>query len=622
MSPETVALWHFDEAEDYMRPADVLGNVTGLVPVVTNRPAIVHATFGLGRQMAVASARAYRGTCPTALARRALKLSRSFTVDAVLTFNTDPVGAETLFNRGLTTSSAERQLLCCQFLRSVNTLRFLWEDPAGLPHTADVTGVVMPSGPLYVAFVREWRSPTDVECLAYVNGRLVGTVTSTDGDIEDGDSGEVMVGARYNGVAYVDYLAAEVDELRVAQGARSAEEIEHTYKTLFEYPTWGFELIRNSSPPGTSYPDNPESKVLRNQMIEGDAMALAWSKLDELALFYHPDVAWSQLEHWEKITRIAPLPTDSIQMRRDRIVGHLRKVAGFSRTGIREAVYGVLGFTEPDDVPLVEVSNKVHDPLTSLAVWWYQVPNAGTITTGGVDVTLALQGGDDGRWSHLVDAAVRLEIPTAAPGRVEVVVAIERATLASLAVGSFAGLFARGTDLANADLFGVFNDLGTLKFSRRSIVGGVSTTSAIGIPVPACTKLWLRMKRSTGGTWDFAWRLDGSGYFGTWTQEFILVASASAVQMAGLFLEADTNPSAGVQAVDFTDWRLWCPDSRNVYNWYIYVDPIALPEADLSGAQVIIDKMKPAHTNGRVIQSLIMLCDDPYSLCDRDPLGV
>ncbi len=63
-------------------------------------------------------------------------------------------------------------------------------------------------------------------------------------------------------------------------------------------------------------------------------------------------------------------------------------------------------------------------------------------------------------------------------------------------------------------------------------------------------------------------------------------------------------------------------DARAIYNFYIWRDPSLPGDYDLAGAQAIVDDMKPAHTRGRVIESTSFICDDPFSLCDRDLLGV
>lgn len=63
-------------------------------------------------------------------------------------------------------------------------------------------------------------------------------------------------------------------------------------------------------------------------------------------------------------------------------------------------------------------------------------------------------------------------------------------------------------------------------------------------------------------------------------------------------------------------------DDREIFRFFVYRDP-NLPGAYFVGsAQELVDKIKPTHTAGHVIESIDFLCDDPFSLCDRDLLGV
>ena len=64
------------------------------------------------------------------------------------------------------------------------------------------------------------------------------------------------------------------------------------------------------------------------------------------------------------------------------------------------------------------------------------------------------------------------------------------------------------------------------------------------------------------------------------------------------------------------------PDGREIFRFFIYRDPGLPGTYDLAAAQDLVDAIKPAHTMGHVIESIDFLCDDPYSLCDRDLLGV
>lgn len=63
-------------------------------------------------------------------------------------------------------------------------------------------------------------------------------------------------------------------------------------------------------------------------------------------------------------------------------------------------------------------------------------------------------------------------------------------------------------------------------------------------------------------------------------------------------------------------------DDQEIYRFLIYRDPDAPGSYDLESAQALVDKMAHSHTKGHVIESIDMLCDDPFSLCDRDLLGV
>ncbi len=62
-------------------------------------------------------------------------------------------------------------------------------------------------------------------------------------------------------------------------------------------------------------------------------------------------------------------------------------------------------------------------------------------------------------------------------------------------------------------------------------------------------------------------------------------------------------------------------DAREIFRFFIYRDPALAGVYYLDSAQELVDQIKPSHTVGHVIESIDFLCDDPYSLCDRDLLG-
>lgn len=63
-------------------------------------------------------------------------------------------------------------------------------------------------------------------------------------------------------------------------------------------------------------------------------------------------------------------------------------------------------------------------------------------------------------------------------------------------------------------------------------------------------------------------------------------------------------------------------DDREIFRFFVYRDPNEPGEYFVQSAQALVDKMRPLHTQGHVIESISFLCDDELSLCDRDLLGV
>lgn len=62
-------------------------------------------------------------------------------------------------------------------------------------------------------------------------------------------------------------------------------------------------------------------------------------------------------------------------------------------------------------------------------------------------------------------------------------------------------------------------------------------------------------------------------------------------------------------------------DAREIFRFFVYRNPALPGSYFLDSAQSLIDRIKPSHTIGYVIESTDLLCDDPFSLCDRDILG-
>lgn len=62
-------------------------------------------------------------------------------------------------------------------------------------------------------------------------------------------------------------------------------------------------------------------------------------------------------------------------------------------------------------------------------------------------------------------------------------------------------------------------------------------------------------------------------------------------------------------------------DDREIYRFFVYRNPSLPGTYFLASAQELVDKIKPSHTVGQVIESVDARYDDPFSLYDRDIMG-
>jgi len=624
----TAACWHFDEPKTAVLPNDATGHTTPLQRVIAGQvPAVVAGLAGPARRFQEGYA-FQTGEAPEAPG--ALRLRRSMTLEAVLTY-TPSSAPQVIACRGKRNDTGEERLWCVALAQIGGpVLRFDWDRASGAEASgASIPLGTLPAGFFYLAVVREWLSTTSCTVHAFVNGVLVGSATSSQADIENGDGGSTTIGVKWEegDSAFNGFFAGTIDALRVSSIARSAEEIEHTHRALLVYPVWGYELLASLLPPGEAWTRSLDSRIQRFFMVAGGGLAIAWAKAAEL-LDFLPDRAWSVLDRWESITRLSPRPFDTIAQRRDRVVGFLRKVQGYSAPQIAAAVADLLG-QAASNVVIREASN-VH--LLSfngatIASKGLQEPNEGTIGQVNGLLTLSSQVGDDARWTAAVAKPVRLRASVAEGAEVEIIAGIKPALVDD---GASCGVYVHNAATGAAQLFGILRSGGGNRWWYRTIdvdgeSGAPTMGEVVGGLVPAGTVYWLRLKRRTDeeGEFDLQYRVDGSGFDGPWTTLASgLETIASPLHWCGPFVAVDTAPAVNGNAASFVDFRIVTPQSRHVWQWFVYRDPSLAPAYDRAGAQLVLDKMKPAHTRGTVIESLAFVVGSPFSRVGVEPVGV
>jgi hypothetical protein len=584
----TSALFRFDETEAVFPPNDAAANVAPLTPVAAGQhPAVVTGAVGYARRFAAGYA--FKGT--EAVVGSTL-LRRSMTVQAILTY-AENGGVQTLACRGKKTgTAAERRLFAVSIVRSggLDVVRVEWDRSSGAAATVPDLTVELPSTFFHLAVTRDWVSATEVLVTVYGNGEQLGAaVTSAHGDIEDGDAGELTVGARWNQttLAYDSYYAGDVDELKVSNEALSAEEIKHEYRRMFVYPAELYDLTSRCLPPGVAFTTEPTSK----------------------------------LQRIVRMVRLPPTPGDRLATRRQRLTGFLQRIHGYSREQIKAALSQLLGLP-PAQLVSVASSNMRTEAFAGASVPTYftQEPNAGTLGVAGGKLDVDSQIGDDARWTAAAAVPVRVRTSVAADEGMEVIANV----VANLAEnGAMCGIYVRSVS-GNADhLFGLQRVAGVDRFFHRLIEGGVVTELVGGSPVGMVTSVWLKLTLQADGQFVFEYRSDGTTFEPINLLAVGPVATfASAKDWTGVFVGCDTNPCTAANGMDVLDFRIWCPRARHVFQTFLYRDPLLAPTAyDRLGAQAVYNGMRPGHQQGTVIESLAFVVGSPYSRVDGEPVG-
>lgn len=632
--PKTAALLSFREVDTDILPSDRAGNLEPLSADVANGLAMPTVGDGLidrGRVFDGAS-----GLVTVEAEAGSLELRRDLTIDVVLHYDiAAAAGTGVVAQRGRSTGAAAEVALFGLQLEKVSatvaTLRMRWDytDALGAYVAATVPGVkfTVPAGHFYAWAIRRWKGPAAVEVIYGLNDQEIGRVTSVHGDIRDGTGGAFQVGCRDDGTgsAYANHFRGTIDELRVSNVARTVEEMRQTFRAFAVHQPRGAEIVRALVPPRV-YSTDPDSAVQRELAIEGDALGAVMATVAAIREDTLPDRAWFSLEDWERICRLHPKPGARVEERRAEVVSFLRTVHGFNVDKVPIALQDVFDL-DPSDIQIVEGTNRFVDDFSADKGWWQNVlgeAGAHSIALQDQDVsgsteTVRVSATDDARWRALEYVARRVPIPAGDllrdSGPYDGAQAQVQIQAASIGVTSvYGGLMAWNAAgdliIVGVDFLAAQNRLVVQTYDAAS---DTWTTAAV-LENPVTLPSWVRLEYVSGSDWRV--------YFDTsadpTANETAVTGPADPVYV-GLGI-ASPGTWVGTQTIDFRDFELWAPLALLPFLWFAYRDPGLAGTPNMRAAERLVQRLKPAHTEGHAVVQLDAEADDTSTICDITPL--
>lgn len=626
---KVIVLLRLDEATASVLPSDEAGSLNDLnVDTGITLPTVVDGLTGRGRLFA--DGVALDGTDVVSGSSLA---TRDVSIQAIVSwdFTTQNTYGQpgTIVARGKGNAAAEYVSYALE-LRVVNAtlgigeLRFWWQDTAGVVHT-EIGGhfaVPPPGGFVMLTATRHWVSSSEVHLRYYVGDQLLADIVSTDGDIAGGTTGTFCLGTRYSAGTPGRFFQGIIDELRVLDYELSAEEVAATWTRISQMQPAGYKAIRDLLPPGAPLSDDVKSRVQKIFRIAGHSLGYATAQIANARLNLLPDRAYGDtLEQWERILLEAPGALDSIDQRRARIVGHMRRHAGVSIPGVNAALDALLGLTAAQ-VQVLAYTPDIVDPFDTLdPLRWWSDPSADWTLSGGALRVQAIAGdftqyatfkrnltsiGGDGRGAHILAKLTPTTVPDGAGAGVIFCDNVHRNAVALVLSRSGTHYFVNAVTYA----------------AGVAVANPWSVDLGVGLPA----NIWLHLAQS--GAFGFG----GASTMGPFTPSYSLTGPTSgfvtgaafqhyqANQWAGhLFL--GFNATAGASDFRFDDTTIRAPSGNRPFHFYVYRDPALPGSFDRIGSNNVLRALKHAHTWAAVITSKQLVCDDPTTPCDGGPCG-
>lgn len=606
-------------------PVDASGYLGTLARVGTTAPLLTAGgASGVAREFVRASAHGFR----YASDEGRLRLTRDLTIAALLRVDAATMGegaVGTIIQRGRGGDDPIAFALLAEVGEGVDvTLRLRWETSTGAIITDAGVTVAWPAGEyLFVVATREVVDG-QFHVRYYVNFERSG-VTSHSLNCAGADEGEVSIGCGMTTApAYADHFDGALDTLEVLGEAMSPEEAEWLWYRIAKDQPDGAAGLRRLLPPGV-YSQDPESYIQREVAVEGAALGYAKSVARRVRDYSMPDKAWGeQLARWEALTEHSPKAGDWLQRRRDRVLRFLGAVRGYSITDLQEQLLEPLDLDDPEEVEIIEYDNDFMEDFSA----------------GTPSIHAKVMGGN-GAWSSDSAAVAALYLQYVASSD-----DLRHYDRERTGGGLYLWSLGHGTDAL-------------IRGQVDPVSLGVDTIQGFAIGKAGAEEDWLFVGladhggahcvatlRARGGQLDdemtvieTPWTADPTHFSilsrgdGTYLVRFGATVDAAA-EHAGIEVEGPVDPLwAGFCCVSqgdkasvsltcrFRQFKSHTPRGPQRLYWYAFRDPGYGGNPDMAGARLLVDRLRPAHTIASAVEQLSVLCDDPGSGCDREPIG-
>ncbi len=616
----TVALWDFQEIAEAVRPVDQAENLTDLaddlitVPPLNTPAVVVSEISGRGREFDGSD----EGMIATETVADSLRLTRNVTVRAFLRLAIDRMsGGEkaTIVVRGKNTVAAERLLFGVDIERITATtgrIRARWAEIGGIEAT--VVGVVFPIDPtkfFELAVIREWIDTTTVNVTYMIDGEVIGTEVVADGDIGEGVGGTLAIGAAYDvfGV-YERFLpfTTILDSLSIESDAMSPEEIRQDFRRITVHQPNGYRALRGYLPPGTTYSQEPDSRIQRWVAAEGDGLGFAFAQAEQLREDILPNRAYNEmLEQWESLTGLSPGPSQTVAARRTAVLSFLRKTLGFPVEDIKTGLELAFGLDDTD-IEIFEFTGlrtddfSVDDIGSPPSPIWVTEQGNGTITVAAGACRITAAPGSDLRWaggSPRRLTGITGQTSEETTDQCVLITKVDIVVLGLLVQDVIVGHIWKAINGDMAVMGYKATGAATRRIYYAEWIDGVLSTpvDVSGVDVAEPRYLLTRYNHDAA-TFTLEWEAVRANLNGVGIDQATLLVNP---QWAGFGMVGTDLAIGDTATFDFDDAEIFEPDSPRGFVFIAYRDPALGGTYNLDLAQQQIDKQSPAHSHGAAI---------------------